>query len=179
LQVKVRAEILEILEQQAMLVVQGIREILVEREQQETQEWEILAIVVEEIQVNLVVLVVVDLEVLVVVEVVVVEVVVEIQVLQVTMEVGEVQGLQDLLVGKMVVLEVVLHHSLEVEVVMDLMEVLEILEVMDLMENQVLAQEMQEILLLEMLEIHPPAGQVVWGHLEILVQVQLLEVQEM
>jgi hypothetical protein len=30
-----------------------------------------------------------------------------------------------------------------------------------------------------MLEIHPPAEQVVWGHLEILVQGQLLEVQEM
>lgn len=84
-----------------------------------------------------------------------------------------------MLVVKTEVLEVVVPHSLEVVEGMDPMEVLEILEVVEIMENRALALEMQEILLLEVMEIHPPAVQVVWGHLEILVQVQLLEVQEM
>ena len=134
---------------------------------------------VEEIQANLVVLVVEGALVLVVVEEVVVEEVVEIQANLVTMGMEDLQGLQDLLVVKTEVLGVGAPTLLEVVVQMDPMDLLETLEVVDLMENQDLAQEMQEILLLEVMEIHPPVAQVVWGHLEILVQVQLLEVQEM
>jgi hypothetical protein len=144
LQVKVRAEILEILEQQAMLVVQGIREILVEREQQETQEWEILAIVGEEIQDYLVVLVVEHLEVALAAAAVAAAVVVEIREMQVVM-VHLATQLQLLGQGKMVEvvhLQIVEKLLMEMVVMMDLMEILEILEVVDSVENLGLAQEL-------------------------------------